>query len=86
MKKIVTILQPFDLKQTIYVYEDGNKIQVAEIETAEVADGICKLAQSLEIKEINLGGAKQYAKGLGKKIQEAATIQYSITDLEIKYL
>lgn len=86
MKKIVTILQPFDLKQTAYVYEDGNKIQVAEFETAEVADGICKLAQSLEVKEINLGGAKQYSKGIGKKIQEAASTQYSITDLEIKYL
>ena len=86
MKKLVTLLQPFDLKQIVYAYEDGNKIQVAEIETAKVADGICKLAQSLEIKEINLGGAKQYSKGIGKKIQEAAAAQYSITDLEIKYL
>lgn len=86
MKKIVAILQPFDLKQTVYVYEDGNKIQVAEIETAEVADGICKLAQASEVKEINLGGAKQYSKGIGKKITEAAATQYSIVDLEIKYL
>lgn len=86
MKKLVTILQPFDLKQTVYVYEDGNKIQVAEFETAEVADGICKLAQSLDTKEINLGGAKKYALGIGKKIEEAAAAQYSITDLEIKYL
>ena len=86
MKKLVTILQPFDLQQTVYVYEDGNKIQVAEFETAEVADEICKLAQSLEIKEINIGGAKKYSLGIGKKIQEAAAAKYSITDLEIKYL
>ena len=86
MKKLVTILQPFDLKQTVYVYEDGNKIQVAEIDTAEVADEVCKLAQSLEITEINIGGAKKYSLGIGKKIQEAAAAQYSITNLEIKYL
>lgn len=86
MKKLVAILQPFDLKQIVYAYENGNKIQVAEIETADVAEGICKLAQSLDAKEITLGGAKKYSQGIGKKIQEAAATQYSITDLEIKYL
>ena len=40
MKKIVAMLQPFDLKQTVYVYENGNKIKVVEIETAEVANTI----------------------------------------------
>lgn len=85
MKKIVAMLQPFDLKQTVYVYENGNKIKVVEIETAEVANTICTLAQEEKVEEINLGGAKQYSKGIGKKIQEAATTQYS-TSFEIKYL
>lgn len=86
MKKIVAILQPFDLKQTVYTYEDGNKIQVTEIETATVAEEICKIAQALQVKEINLGGAKQYSKGIGKKITETAATQYSVNDLEIKYI
>ena len=86
MRKIITILQPFDLKQTVIAYEDGNKIQVAEIETVEIANEICKLAKSLEVTEINLGGAQQYSKGVGKKIQEIAMTQYSINNLEIKYL
>ena len=86
MKKIVTILQPFDLKQTIYVYEDGNKIQVAEVETTDVANEICKIAQATEVKEINLGGAKQYSKGVGKKIRETAAAHYSNIELEIIYL
>ena len=29
-KKIIGLLQPFDLKQNIYVYEDGNKIEIIE--------------------------------------------------------
>lgn len=28
MRKIISILQPFDLKQTLYVYENGNKLDI----------------------------------------------------------
>ena len=51
MKKIVAMLQPFDLKQIVYVYENGNKIKVVEIETAEVANTICTLAQEEKVEE-----------------------------------
>lgn len=86
MKKIVTILQPFDLKQTIFAYEDGNKIDAAQVETDNIANEICKMAKALDINEINLGGAKQYAKGIGRKIKEAAATEYAIDNLEIIYL
>ena len=85
-RKIVTILQPFDLKQIIFIYENGNKIKAIEIETANIAEEICKTAQSFNIKEINLGGAEQYSKGIAKKIKEISITQYSIDNLEIKYL
>ena len=49
MKKIVTILQPFDLKQTIFAYEDGNKIDAAQVETDNIANEICKMAKALDI-------------------------------------
>ena len=82
MKKIVAMLQPFDLKQTVYVYENGNKIKVVEIETAEVANTICTLAQEEKVEEINLGGAKQYSKGIGKKIQELRIVKTGLSQDE----
>ena len=86
MKKIITLLQPFDLKQIVIAYENGNKIDAAEIETADIANGICKMAKSLDINEINLGGAKQYARGIGKQIQEKAATEYEINDIKIIYI
>ena len=84
MKKIITLLQPFDLKQTVIAYENGNKINAAEIETVNIADGICN--KSLDITEINLGGAKKYARGIGKQIQEKAATEYAIDDIKIIYI
>lgn len=86
MKKIITLLQPFDLKQTVIAYENGNKINAAEIETVNIADGICNMAKSLYITEINLGGAKKYARGIGKQIQEKAATEYAIDDIKIIYI
>ncbi len=83
MKKIVSMLQPFDANQNVIVYEDGNKLEVTQIPTSEIAEGICKLAISYQLKEINLGGAKQYAKGISKKIKEYAITEYAIEDIEV---
>lgn len=86
MRKIITILQPFDLNQQIFVYENGQKIDAQKIETLSIPQGVCGLARQYEIKDIELGGPKQYARGIGKKITEYAISEYGINDLEIKIL
>ena len=86
MKKLVTIIQPFDLKQKVFAYEDGNKIKAVEIETSVFPEEICKLTKSLDINEINLGGAKQYSRKIGNEILKIAKAEYALEDLEIKYL
>lgn len=86
MKKIISILQPFDAKQTVIAYEDGNKIDARQISTANFVDEICIFAKELDIHDINLGGAKQYGKGLAKKIVEENLTKYNLDPLDVNLI
>ena len=44
MKKIVGVLRPFDLYQTIYIYEDGNQIDAFESTIDDLPNNILKSA------------------------------------------
>lgn len=86
MKKIISILQPFDAEQTVLVYEDGNKIDARRISTPNFSEEICAFALANDIHEINLGGAKQYGKGLAKQIVEKNMAQFKLDPLDVKFI
>lgn len=86
MKKIIGILQPFDANQTVIVYEDGNKIDVKQISTPNFAEEVCAFAKSHDVHEINLGGARQYGKGLVKKILEENLAKFNLDPLDVKMI
>lgn len=83
-KKIVSIVHPFMLKQQVYVYEDGNKIDVVEAQTSELPNIIAETANKYEIIDINLGGSKRYNKALGTKISESYLSKYSTKGKQIE--
>lgn len=84
MKKIIGILRPFDLYQTLYVYEDGNEIDVAKTTVDEIANKVLELANKYEINQIDLSGAKQYAIKIQKDICEKELTQYNKNELVIQ--
>ena len=86
MKKIVSVIRPFTLKQNIFVYEDGNKIDVASVDLETIADKIVELANQYEIKNIQLIGAKNFSKGIENKINEAEMTKYGKNDLIIELI
>lgn len=86
MRKIISILQPFDAKQTVIAYEDGNKIDVKQIDTPNFAEEVCAFAKELNIHEINLGGAKQYGKGLARQICETNLTHFNLDPLDVKFI
>lgn len=86
MKKIISILQPFDAEQTVIAYEDGNKIDAKKISTPNFAEEICAFALANDIHEINLGGAKQYGKGLAKQIMEKNLTQFNLDPLDVNLI
>lgn len=77
MKKIVGILRPFDLTQSFYVYEDGNKIEVVYPKVSEINSTIIGLIDKYQIEQIDLTGPKQYAKGICKQLREDIVLKYN---------
>lgn len=86
MRKILSILQPFDAQQTIIAYEDGNKIDAIQVDTVMFVDEVCKFAQKLDIHEINIGGAKQYGKGIARKILEENLTTFKMDPLDVNLI
>ena len=84
MKKIVSVIRPFTLEQNIFVYEDGNKIDVASIELEKIQDKLIELAATYEVKEIQLIGSKNFCIGIKQKIETAEIAKYGKNELEIK--
>lgn len=85
-KKIIGLLQPFDLKQNIYVYEDGNKIEIVETKVDNFTSEMLQLINKYKIEDIELAGPKKYTKGIGTKVQEEYIKNYSNNNLNIKYI
>lgn len=85
-KKIIGLLQPFDLKQNIYVYEDGNKIEIIETKVDNFTTEILQLINKYKIEDIELAGPKKYTKGIGTKVQEEYIKNYFNNNLNIKYI
>lgn len=86
MKKILSILQPFDAQQTIIAYEDGNKIDAIQVDTVMFVDEVCKFAKRHDIHEINIGGAKQYGKGIARKILEENLTTFKMDPLDVNLI
>ena len=53
-KKIIAILHPFEYKHFIYVYQDGNKIDMAKVLIDDVPDNIITFAEKYKINKIKL--------------------------------
>jgi len=77
MKKIVSIIKPFVINQNIFVYEDGNKIDVLSVPLDNIQNVLVNTATQYEITEIELIGSKKYLSGIVNKIKETEMSQYN---------
>ena len=86
LRKIVSIIRPFDRQQNIYVYEDGNKLETASATIQEMEDIIFTFVDKYNISQIDLVGPKQYLKGLQRKIEKTEFTKYNQNKLEINII
>ena len=70
MKKIIGIIHPFDIYQTFYVYQDGNKLEIVQTKINDIPDTIFELSQTYDVYQVDLSGAEHFTKGLIRQIQE----------------
>ena len=89
MKKIIGLIQPFDIQpfdiyQQFYVYQDGNKIDMIQTKIQDIPDTIFELSQTYDINQIDLSGAEHFTKKIIQQIQAQEIIKYSENKLIIK--
>ena len=84
MKKIIGIIHPFDMYQTFYVYEDGNKLEVVHTKMNDIPDTIFELSNTYNVYQVDLSGAKRFSEKIIKKIQEKEFVKYNENKLIIK--
>lgn len=81
MKKIIGVLRPFDIQQTFYVYQDGNKIGSFHTTIPELDVDILKYAKQYDVDQVDFSGAAHYVSGLIQKIQKKEIEKYQYNKL-----
>ena len=83
MKKIIGIIHPFDMYQTFYVYEDGNKLEIAQVRINEIPDTILELSKTYDVHQVDLSGSTHFTKGIINQIKEKEITKYNENKLII---
>lgn len=86
MKKIISTIQPFDIKQAVYVYEDGNKIDITSIDLENLSEHLLNKAKEYDIEDIYLVGANQYSKQIKNKCEEKELEKYNSNKIKINLI
>lgn len=87
MRKIIGMIRPFEMNQTLMVYEDGNKIDLCDttIETLNV--DMLSLMDKHETYQADLVGPKKFLMGLRSAINEEAITRYEVApEIEINII
>lgn len=82
MKKIVTNIQPFVLKQNFYIFNDAIMVDGGQYELNNAATSLLDIAQSKNVKEIHLQGNQFYAIKLKEEILEKR-LQFSKNNIDV---
>lgn len=86
MKKIVSVIKPFVVNQNVFVYEDGNKIDVLSVPLNDIQNILVNTAIQYEVTDIELIGSKKYLNGIINKIKETEISQYNEHKLNINII
>lgn len=86
MKKIIGIIHPFDIKQIIYVYQDGNKIDAKQVKMDQLPEEVIALSHLYEVYQVDLSSAKHYAQRIVKQIKQLELTKYQENKLDIKII
>ena len=86
MKKIVSVIKPFVVNQNVFVYEDGNKIDVLSVPLNDIQNILVNTATQYEVTDIELIGSKKYLNGIVNKVKETEISQYNKHKLNINII
>lgn len=83
MRKLVAIVRPFERFQTVYVYEDSNKIDQLKVALTDLNNTIFSLSEKYNVKDITLIGSKHFNQGIQKGLMVAEMQKYNKQEFNI---
>lgn len=83
MIKMVAMLQPFEMAQKIYVYENGNLVEVSTSNIDNFANSVFALKDKYNATKMDLIGPSKFSKGCKDKIKREELTRYGASTLEI---
>ena len=85
-RKIIGVLRPFERRQSFYVYEDGNRLEMQRPTIDEVNNTVFALSDKYDVTQVDLTGPKQYSRGIKKKLELAEMEKSSTNKLTINVI
>lgn len=68
MKKIIASIRPFEMNQSLYVFEDGEKIDEATVSLSDVENTVLGFADKYQIENVDIVGPKQFNQKIGQNL------------------
>ena len=83
MKSVISVIQPFDFKQKIYMFEDGDIILDVSVPMSDLPERILQICYQDGITDVNLRGQVDYITKLKEDIRAKELALYEKKSLEI---
>jgi len=83
MKSVISVIQPFDFKQKIYMFEDGDVVLDVSVPMSDLPDRIVQICYQDGITDVNLRGQIDYVTKLKEDIRARELALYEKKNLEI---
>lgn len=79
MNKVIVFFQPFDILQTIMVYQNGEIVDIKKIEIEKVPNVIKSVCSTYNIQDVDLKGNQGYL----EKCKAEILTDYSLLNVNI---
>lgn len=86
MKKIIGMVRPFEMQQSLMVYEDGNKIDICQTTLDNLNNDLFMLMDKHQVYRLDFVGPKTFLHGLSEQIKTAAATKYTENTIEINII
>lgn len=86
MKKIITIIKPFDFQQFVGVYEDGEQVCMYNVPMDRLQDRIPEFAEFYDVEEIDIAGPKAFTSKVKEDVEQYNITKYSERKLTINLI
>lgn len=83
MFNAVVMADMFARTQNVFVYEDGNTVEVLHPTLDDMPNVLMSLNEKYNLEQISLVGAQKFLVGYQKKIEQAAVAKYGKNNLNL---